>query len=169
MDRKARTAWVGWIVVALLPLSARVAGADHSIQPQASQPGQQIVGETVRGTVQSVGTFRVEGTSEKAVRLRIKTEDGKVVTIRTAPHAYLERRGIRFHRGDQVVATGSPAKAGRRNVIVAAQIERGDKTVALRTREGEPLWSLDDLRGPKESARPKKPERSFELRHAYEW
>ena len=72
--------------------------------------------------------FRLEGTSIKGVRVRIKTEGSKVVTVHTGPRSYLERQNIPFHHGDQVMVTGSPAKAGRRNVIVASQIKMGDKT-----------------------------------------
>jgi hypothetical protein len=169
MDQKAKMAWVGWMVVALLPLSTRVAGANNPVQPQASQPDQQIAVETIRGTVTSVGTFRLEGTSIEGVRLRIKTDGGNVVTVHTGPRSYLERQNIRFHHGDQVTVTGSPAKAGRRNVIVASQIKMGDKILALRTREGKPLWNLDELKSSKESGSPNKLEYSDELWRAYEW
>jgi len=169
MDRKAEMAWVGWMVVALLPLFTRVASANNPVQPPASRPDQQIAVETIRGTVQSVGTFRLEGTSIKGLRLRIKTEGGKVVTVHTGPRSYLEHQNIRFHHGDQVMVTGSPAKAGRRHVIVASQIKIGDKTLALRTGEGKPLWNLDELKSSKEFRSPNKLEQSDELRRAYEW
>lgn len=169
MDRKANMAWVGWMVVALVPLFTRVAGADNPVQPQISQPDQQIAVETIQGTVRSVGTFRLEGTSIRGLRLRLQTEGGKVVTVHTGPRSYLERQDIRFHRGDQVTVTGSPAKAGRRHVLVAAQITRGDKTLALRTTEGRPFWNLDELKSSKESGSPDKLGHSDELRRAYEW
>ncbi len=169
MDRKINIAWVGWMVVALLALLTRVAGAGTPVQPQISQPGQQIVAETIRGTVKSVGSFRLEGTSIRGVRLRIGTDAGKVVTVRTGPRSYLDRQNLRFRRGDQVTVTGLLTRVGRRNVLVASQVTRGDKTITLRTREGNPLWNLDELKSSKELASPEPLEPSDGFRHAYEW
>jgi sporulation protein YlmC with PRC-barrel domain len=125
--------------------------------------------ETIRGTVVSVGTFRLEGTSIRGLRLRIKTDDGNAVTVHTGPRSYIENQGIRFHHGDQVTVTGSPEKVGRRNFIVASQITMGDKALDLRTREGKPLWNLDELKNSKELESPDQSEHSGDLGHAYEW
>ena len=167
MDRKVNLAWVGWMVVALLALFTRVAGADNAVQPQISQSDQQIAVETIQGTVRSVGTFRLEGTSVRA--LRLQTEGGTVVRVNTAPRSYLEHQGIRLQRGDQVTVTGSRVKAGRHNILVASQLKLGDKTIALRTREAKPLWNLEDLKSPKGSESPNTLGHSDDLRRAYEW
>ncbi len=169
MDRKAKMAGVGWMVVALLPLFTRGAGANNPVQPPAGQPDQQIAVETIRGTVTSVGTFRLEGTSIRGVRLRIKTESGQVVRVHTGPRSYLERQQIRFRHGDQVTVSGWRAKAGQPNVLVASQIKRGGQTVALRTREGNPLWNREELKSSQESGSPNRLGHSDEFSHAYEW
>ena len=169
MDRKTNIAWVGWMAVVLLALLARVAGAGNPVQSPISQLNQQIAVETVQGTVKNVGTFRLEGTSIRGVRLRLRTDAGKTVTVRTGPRSYLERQNIHFRRGDQVTVTGSPAQVGRRNVLVASQITVGDKTVTLRTREGKPLWNPDERKSSKEITGVKRLEYSEELRRAYEW
>lgn len=125
--------------------------------------------ETIRGTVESVGTFHLEGASHGGLRLHIKTDEGKMVTVQAGPRSYIERQNITFHRGDQVTVTGSPMKAGWRNVIVASQIQTGDKTLDLRTKEGKPLWNPDEIRGSKEVRSPDQVEHSGDLSHAYEW
>ena len=168
MDRKAKAARAGWMVVALLPLFSGVAGADNPVRPGTSQRDQQIAIETVRGTVKSVGTFRLEGTSLRGVRLRLQMGGGKVVTVRTGPRSYLEREGVHFQRGEQVTVTGSRV-AGRQNVLVASQLKIGDKTVALRSTEGEPLWNLKELKSSARLGSPRNPEHSDDLRRAYEW
>ena len=94
----------------------------------------------------SVGTFRPEGTSAEGLRLRVKTDDGKTVTVHAGPRPYVERQNIDFHYGDEVTITGSPAKDGWRDVIVASQIKKGDKTLDLRTKEGKPRWNADEVR-----------------------
>lgn len=169
MDRKGNRAWVGWMAVALLPLFTHVAGADNPVPLQISQPDQQIAVETIQGTVRSVGTFRLEGTSIRGLRLRLQTESGKVVRVNTAPRSYLEHQGIRVQRGDRVTVTGSVAKVGRHNVLVASQLKVGDKTLALRTREGKPLWNPEEPKDSKASGSPNMLGQSDGLRHAYEW
>ena len=102
--------------------------------------------KTLHGTIESVGTFNMEGAPEgtpvSGVRLRIRTDDGNLVTVYTGPRSYLESRNTWFHHGDEVTVTGSPAKVGWRDVILAAQIKKGDQTLDLRSKEGRPfgIW-----------------------------
>jgi sporulation protein YlmC with PRC-barrel domain len=103
---------------------------------------------TIHGTVESVGTFRLEGTAIAGLRLRVKTDDDQMVTVHVGPRPYLDRQNIGFHYGDEVTVVGSEAKWGWRDVIVASQIKVGDKTLDLRTREGKPRWSIDELTSP---------------------
>jgi sporulation protein YlmC with PRC-barrel domain len=100
---------------------------------------------TFRGTIESVGTFRLEGTAVGGLRLRIKTNEGKRVTVHAGPRPYVEQQKIGLHYGDEVTVMGSPAKVGWRDVIVASQIKKGDETLDLRTEEGKPRWNADDL------------------------
>lgn len=101
--------------------------------------------KTLHGTIESVGTFRPEGTAVEGLRLRIKTEDGKTVTVHAGPRPYVERQDIAFHYGDRVTVTGSPGSLGWRDVIIASQIKTGDKTLDLRDEQGKPRWNADDL------------------------
>jgi sporulation protein YlmC with PRC-barrel domain len=106
--------------------------------------------KTLHGTIESVGTFNMEGAPEgtpvSGVRLRIRTDDGNLVTVYTGPRSYLESRNTWFHHGDEVTVTGSPAKVGWRDVILAAQIKKGDQTLDLRSKEGRPLWNMEESR-----------------------
>lgn len=103
--------------------------------------------KTIHGTIVSVGTFRPEGTTVEGLRLRVKTDDGKTVTVHAGPREYVERQNIGFHYGDEVTITGSTGKMGWRDVIVASQIKKGDKTLDLRTEEGKPRSNADSLEG----------------------
>ena len=96
----------------------------------------------------------LQGTSVEGLRLRVRTEDGKLVTVHTGPRSYLDRQNVSFPHGDRVTITGSPAKVGWREVILASQVKVGDKTIDLRNKEGKPLWNADELKGfdePKDS------------------
>lgn len=102
--------------------------------------------KTIHGTIESVGTYRPEGSPIEGLRLRIKTDEGKTVTVHAGPRSYVESKEIDLHYGDKVTVTGSPGKLGWRDVIVASQIKAGDKTLDLRTKEGKPRWDADDFK-----------------------
>lgn len=102
---------------------------------------------TLEGTIESVGTFRLEGTPIMGLRLRVRTDEGKTVTVHAGPRPYVDRQNITFHYGDRVTVTGSPAQWGWRNIIIASQIKMGNKTLDLRTREGKPHWNVDEFMG----------------------
>jgi sporulation protein YlmC with PRC-barrel domain len=101
--------------------------------------------KTLHGTIESVGTYRPEGSAVEGLRLRVKTDEGKTVTVHVGPRPYVESQNIDFHHGDEITVTGAPGKLGWRDVIVASQIKAGDKTLDLRTREGKPRWDREDL------------------------
>jgi sporulation protein YlmC with PRC-barrel domain len=103
--------------------------------------------KTLHGTIESVGVFTPDGTPVSGVRLRIRTDDGQLVTVHTGPRSYLERNNIAFYHGDEITVTGAPAKVGWRDVILASQIKKGDQTLDLRSKDGKPLWNVEELRG----------------------
>lgn len=112
--------------------------------------------KTIHGAVESVGTFRLEGPAMEGaalegLSLRVKTDEGKTVTVHVGPRAYLDRQNITFQSGDQVTVIGSPAKVAGGDVMVASQIKTADKTLNLRTKEGKPLWNLDEFRDSEET------------------
>jgi hypothetical protein len=88
----------------------------------------------------------MEGMAAEGLRLRIKTDDGKMVTVQAGPRSYAESHKINFHYGDEVTITGAPEKMGWRDVIVASQIKRGNDTLDLRTKEGKPRWNMDEFK-----------------------
>jgi hypothetical protein len=101
---------------------------------------------TIHGTIESIGTFHLEGTTVEGLRLRIKTDDGKAVTVHAGPRPYVDRQNIDLHYGDEVTVMGSPAKMGWRDFIVASQIKKGNDTLDLRTKEGKPRWNADEFK-----------------------
>ncbi len=100
--------------------------------------------KTVKGTVQSVGTFRPEGAAPGAtggLRLRVKTADGNLVTVFAGPSSYAEKNNFFVAPGDEITITGSESKMGNRSVIVASQLAKGSQTLQLRDKSGKPLWT----------------------------
>ena len=105
---------------------------------------------TIRGTVQSVGTFAPARGVSEGLRLRVRTDEGKHITVQAGPASYAEQQNVSLYPGDQVTITGSEAKIGWRSVFMASEIQKGNQTLRLRSRTGEPQWqtSMSQMRQP---------------------
>ena len=114
---------------------------------------------TVQGAIESLDTYRIEGTSMEGLRLHVRTDAGRDVVVNVGPRSHLERENIDLQAGNQVTITGSSVHMGGQDVIVASQIRTGEKTLNLRDREGKPLWHGEHTaHGEHESAsRPESP------------
>jgi sporulation protein YlmC with PRC-barrel domain len=111
--------------------------------------------QTIHGTVSKVDTRRVEveGTAMEYLRLSVKADDGRTILVHVGPRSFVDRQNIIFNEGDPVTITGSLAKMGEREVLVASRIQTSDRALDLRTREGTPLWSREQARAPSPSDR----------------
>jgi sporulation protein YlmC with PRC-barrel domain len=99
--------------------------------------------KTIEGTVQSVGMFEPEGAAPGTpggTRIRLMTEDGKLVTVYGGPLSYAEQHDFSVKPGDKISVTGAETKIGWRDVFVASQIKSGSQTLQLRSETGQPLW-----------------------------
>jgi sporulation protein YlmC with PRC-barrel domain len=109
---------------------------------------------TIQGTVQSVGNFQPEGGTSGTsggLRIRITTDDGKLVTVYGGPQSYAQQHDFYLKPGDKISVTGSETKIGWRQVLVASQIKSGDKTLMLRNESGQPLWQSQQGQQPGQS------------------
>jgi sporulation protein YlmC with PRC-barrel domain len=106
--------------------------------------------QTIHGTIESLGTYPLPGTSVEGLLLNIKTDDGRTVAVQAGPRPYVEKQNFTFHQGDEVTIIGARAVVAGRNVILASQIKMGDKTLNLLTKEGKPLWKLEEFQSAKE-------------------
>jgi sporulation protein YlmC with PRC-barrel domain len=101
--------------------------------------------KTITGTVESVGSFKPErapaGVSP-GLRLRVKTSDGKTVTVYAGPSSYAEQNNFFVMPGDQISITGSQTTIRSRSVVLASELKKGSKTLELRDKTGKPLWTM---------------------------
>jgi sporulation protein YlmC with PRC-barrel domain len=98
---------------------------------------------TIQGTVQSIGNFQPEGAapgSAGGMRIRLTTDDGNLVTVYAGPQWYAQQNDFHIKPGDKIRVTGSQTKIGWRPVLVASQLQAGDRTLRLRSETGQPLW-----------------------------
>lgn len=102
---------------------------------------------TFKGTVQSVSSFQPEPGSLNGVQLTVKADDGRTMTVQLGPTSYLRREKMSFTNGDQVQITGCKADVNGQSVIMASEIQKGDRTLQLRSGSGAPAWHQMRVRG----------------------
>jgi hypothetical protein len=73
------------------------------------------------------------------LHLLVKTER-ETLDVYLAPDAFLTQFGITFAKGDRVEIAGSKIKFEGRTVVLARDVRKGDGTIYLRDRKGEPNW-----------------------------
>ena len=95
---------------------------------------------TFSGTIESVSTFKPAPGASAGLRLRIRTDDGRMMLVNAGPSGFATQKGVTFDAGDRITVTGSRAQIAGQNVILASQLKKDDQTVQLRTRQGRPLW-----------------------------
>lgn len=96
----------------------------------------------IEGTVMSVGTFFPLANATPGLRLTIESKDGRLYTVGAGPWDYIQKQNVRFSNGDEVTVTGSEISSG---TIMATEIKGEDKTLSVRSRSGDPKWSMTDL------------------------
>lgn len=72
--------------------------------------------------------------------LSVEDSGGEMLDVRTAPLGYLADRGVSLAPGDELEFTGSRVVVRGARVLIAREVTKQGKTVALRDREGRPLW-----------------------------
>jgi sporulation protein YlmC with PRC-barrel domain len=107
--------------------------------------------ETIHGTITSVGTYKHADTSMEGVLLHVKTDAGKTMRVYVGPRSFVDSHNVSFRKGDAVTITGSVAKTGHHETILASQIQTANRTLDLRSPDGKPLWNLDQSRSPSAS------------------
>jgi len=120
--------------------------------------------KTITGTVESVGSFKPEAAlagATRGLRLRVKTTDGKLVTVYAGPASYAEQKDFFIMPGDQISITGSEAKIRSRSVILASELKKGTQTLQLRDQSGKPLWSMQGQAGQTTGPAGQQPRRSM--------
>ena len=82
-----------------------------------------------------------EETSAKGPSLHLMVKAGSEVTeVYLCPNAFLQEMAFNFAKGDQLQVVGSKVKVGEADVILAREITRGNETLTLRDKKGNPVW-----------------------------
>ncbi len=100
---------------------------------------------TIKGTIQSVDTLSGHRGNFHMIELTVKDTSG-TIAVNVGPTFYLDEQKISFKVGDNVVVTGSKVQFNGNDVILAAQVKDGDKTITLRDDSGRPVWARGGMR-----------------------
>ena len=97
--------------------------------------------ETITGEVQSVDFYSYKKSSGfGGVHITVKTEK-ETITVHVGPSWYLDDNNFSINVNDKIEVKGSRVLWNSSDVIIAANIKIGDKSLALRDDDGVPLWS----------------------------
>ncbi len=96
--------------------------------------------QTVRGEVVAVDKFAGGRGIGAGIHLTLKSDSG-AVSVHLGPDWYLDKQSVKIGKGDKIEVTGSRIILQGKSVLVAAEVEKGGKTLNLRDKQGYPLWS----------------------------
>lgn len=98
---------------------------------------------TMSATVKKVDTFLPEINTTDGLKLKVETEDGKMMTIYAGPHQHYMQQSLRFQPGDRITIKGSETMVNQMKVIMACEITRGNETFEIRDMQGQPCWNME--------------------------
>jgi hypothetical protein len=61
--------------------------------------------------------------------------------VRLGPATYVQNQGFTFAKGDKVEIVGSKVTVGGVDVLIAREVTKDGKKLALRDTSGRPMWS----------------------------
>ena len=121
--------------------------ACQEVKPGAANFYNPNTETTIKGTVEEVRTAYLPGGGASAqsqeefngpIYLELKADSG-TSAVYLGPSWFLESKGFKFVKGDEIEVTGSKLEA--QDTIVAREVKKGDQVLVLRNAQGIPAWS----------------------------
>jgi hypothetical protein len=127
------------VVLLVVALAAPAALAQKpAAAASGATPKYDLATETtLKGTVQEIKEVTTKGAP--AMHLMLKTSD-QVIEVYLCPNAFLQEVQFGFAVGDQVEVKGSKVKVDDTDVILAREVVKGNETLTLRDKRGNPAW-----------------------------
>ena len=88
--------------------------------------------------------------------VHLKTDQGTML-VHLGPTKFLEQQQLAPKVGDTMSVTGSKLTTGKGDVLLAAEVKSGNKTVTLRDAQGVPVWRGQGKGGRQRFLSPKAP------------
>jgi hypothetical protein len=84
-------------------------------------------------------------------RFRLTVKAGtETYEVCLCPKGFLEMMDSAFAKGDEVDITGSKVQDGDKTLVLAREVVKGQNTLVLRDKNGEPVWSWMEKKPPAE-------------------
>ncbi len=137
----------------LITISAAIAGL-LGISSAAAQPGRGAANrrydtktvETIQGKVLSVEKTGSPGGRGQGIHLMLQT-DKEAISVHLGPAWYIDKQTPHIEANDTITVTGSRVTIDGKEMIIAAQVKKGDEILKLRDENGVPAWSGAGRRG----------------------
>jgi hypothetical protein len=111
----------------------------HHYDPSTEVTLQGIVTEVKEVECDTCG-------SGMGTHLVLKT-GSESLEVMLGPTAFLNKHDFTFAKGEQIEVTGAKSKIDGQDALLAREVKKGEKTLALRDKTGRPMWA--GRRGPR--------------------
>jgi hypothetical protein len=95
--------------------------------------------ETLKGKVAEVNYLPGASAQTAMVEIRLQS-DAQTTPVRLGPTGFLNRNGLGLKEGDMIQVRGYRVSANDVEFLVATEIEKNGKNLALRNDRGRPAW-----------------------------
>ncbi len=103
------------------------------------QNPQRQAAETVEGKVVEVDYLPGATAGSGMVEIRVDA-GGRTTAVRLGPAGFLSQNGVAVKEGDAVRVRGYRVTTGDGDMLVATEMAKGGKSLALRNSAGRPAW-----------------------------
>jgi hypothetical protein len=129
-------------LLGLLFLAVTVSAEPDS--PAAAGPGRRYdpnTVQTISGDVLRIDHVPSPRRTGTAVHLALRVSADETLDVRLGPAWYVDAQKMRIKEKDHVEVKGSRVTIGGAPVVIAAVVNKNDKTMVLRNDAGVPNWA----------------------------
>src|SRR5262249_5589047 len=135
------------LLLGVIVMIAQLGSVAFCQEQETARLYNQNTETSIKGTVEQVKTAYLPGggASRQAhkefrgpIYLNLKADSG-TLRVYLGPSSFVESKGFKFAKGDQVEVTGS--KVPNKDAIIAREVKRGGQVLILRNPQMRPQWS----------------------------
>ena len=120
------------VLIAATTVLAQRGPRSHMYDPQTVQ--------TFSGTIVSVDRIPAGRSVRAGIHITLHT-DARTLDVAIGPAWFVDDLDMKLVAGDRVDVKGSLMKVKTGDVLIAAEVKRGDATMVLRDADGFPAWA----------------------------
>jgi len=94
---------------------------------------------TFTGAIVAINTKTARKNAPAMLSMILKTEKERL-GVMLGPASYVKKQSLKLAVGDEVAVVGSRVTVGEREIVMAAEIWKGENVLRLRSEDGTPLW-----------------------------